>query len=324
MSLADDLRQAGAPAWPVIQQGKRYAVPTLNPKPIRQGEYQTAVILPDMQLGYFHQHGGNLEPIHDEQAIEVAMHIIKASKPAQIVLVGDNLDLCEFGKYRYTPAFARTTQASIDRATELCAQLRKLAPQATITWIAGNHEERLGNFILDSATAAFGLRRGNIPSEWPVMSVPYLCRLDEFEVEYLPGYPTGAHWINNNLKVIHGDKVASGGSTAHKYLSSEKVSVIFGHIHRREWAERTRDYHDGAQTIMAASPGCLARTDGAVPSTRGATDTDGKPLYRSEDWQTGIAVVDYEPGDGKFVYEQVAISNGWARWRGVDYFAGGK
>ena len=112
MSLADDLREAGQPAWPVIQQGKRYTVPTLNPKPTRQGEYQTAVILPDMQLGYFHQHGGNLEPIHDEQAIEVAMHIIKASKPAQIVLVGDNLDLCEFGKYRYTPAFARTKYRS--------------------------------------------------------------------------------------------------------------------------------------------------------------------------------------------------------------------
>ena len=324
MTFADDMRQAGAPAWPVIQQGKRYTVPTLNPKPIRQGEYQTAVILPDMQLGYFHQHGGTLEPIHDEQAIEVALHIIKASKPAQIIMVGDNLDLCEFGKYRHTPAFARTTQAAINRATELCAQLRKLAPQATITWIAGNHEERLGNFILDSATAAFGLRRGNTPSEWPVMSVPYLCRLDEFEVEYLPGYPTGAHWINQRLHVIHGDKVASGGSTAHKYLASEKVSVIFGHVHRREWAERTRDYHDGAQTIMAASPGCLARTDGAVPSTKGSTDLDGRPLYRSEDWQCGVGVVTYEPGDGKFVYEQVAISDGWARWRGVDYFAGGK
>jgi predicted phosphodiesterase len=320
MSLADDLHEAGQPAWPVIQPGKRYTVPTLNPQPIKHGEYQTAVILPDMQIGYFHNAAG-LEAIHDEQAIEVALRIIKASKPAQIVLVGDNLDLCEFGKYRYTPAFARTTQAAIDRATELCAQLRKLAPQATITWIAGNHEERLGNYVLDSAAAAFGLRRGNIPTEWPVMSVPYLCRLDEFEVEYLSGYPTGAHWINERLHVIHGDKVASGGSTAHKYLSTQKTSVIFGHIHRREWAERTRDDYDGARTILAASPGCLARTDGAVPSTRGGHDLDGRPLYRSEDWQQGLAVVEYEPGDGDFVLELVPIRNGWARWRGVDYLA---
>jgi hypothetical protein len=153
------------------------------------------------------------------------------------------------------------------------------------------------------------------------MSVPYLCNLDDYDVEYLPGYPTGAHWINNRLKIIHGDKVASGSSTAHKYLATEKTSVIYGHVHRREWAERTRDDHDGAYTIMAASPGCLARTDGAVPSTKGGHDLDGRPLYRSEDWQTGCGIVTYEPGDGKFVYEQIAIDNGWAFWRGKDYFS---
>jgi hypothetical protein len=44
-------------------------------------------------------------------------------------------------------------------------------------------------------------------------------------------------------------------------------------------------------------------------------------LYRSEDWQQGLAVVEYEPGDGDFVLELVPIRNGWARWRGVDYLA---
>ena len=321
MSLADDLRKSNAPAWPTIKQGKQYRVPKLTPSVVSTNKYQTAIILPDMQLGYFHAGNEALEPIHDEQAIEVALRIVKASKPNQIILVGDNLDLCEFGKYRYTPAFARTTQAAIDRATELCAQLRTIAPQAKIIWIAGNHEERLGNYVLDSAAAAFGLRRGKVPHEWPVMSVPYLCRLDESEVTYLSGYPTGAHWINERLHVIHGDKVASGGSTAHKYLSTVKTSVIFGHIHRREWAERTRDDHDGARTILAVSPGCLARTDGAVPSTRGGHDLDGRPLYRSEDWQQGVAVVEYEPGDGNFNLELVPIRDGWARWRGKDYLS---
>jgi hypothetical protein len=163
MSLLNEIRQSYYPSWPVVQQGKKYALPATKASKAPQRDYAVAVVLPDMQLGYFHQHDNSLEPIHDEQALEVALHIIKASKPDQIIMVGDNLDLCEFGKYRHTPAFARTTQAAINRATELCAQLRKLAPQATITWIAGNHEERLGNFILDSATAAFGLRRGNRP-----------------------------------------------------------------------------------------------------------------------------------------------------------------
>lgn len=319
MSLAKEIRYGLQPAWPIIAPGKRYKVPALKLSDKQREGMRTAVILPDMQLGYFRTTTNNLEPIHDEAAIDVALQLVRKAKPDQIILVGDNLDLCEFGKYRYTPAFARTTQAAIDRATELCAQLRSLAPQARIVWIAGNHEERLGNMILDGAGAAYGLRRGNTPQEWPVLSVPYLCRLDETEVEYLPGYPTGAHWINERLHVIHGDKVASGGSTAHKYLATVKTSVIYGHIHRREWAERTRDDHDGARTILAASPGCLARIDGAVPSTRGGHDLDGRPLYRAEDWQQGVAIVEYFPGDGDFNLELVPIRDGWARWRGQDY-----
>jgi hypothetical protein len=81
----------------------------------------------------------------------------------------------------------------------------------------------------------------------------------------------------------------------------------------------TREDHDGPRTILAASPGCLARIDGAVPSVKGGTDLDGRPIVRHEDWQQGIAVVDYQPGDGDFHLELVPIRDGEARWRGVDY-----
>ncbi len=126
-------------------------------------------------------------------------------------------------------------------------------------WIAGNHEERMPRFIASNAAAAFGLRRGNTPESWPVLSVPYLCHFEETAIEYLPGYPASAFWINDRLRVIHGDRVNSNGVTATKFLAREKVSVLYGHIHRREWAEITREDHDGPRTILAASPGCLAR-----------------------------------------------------------------
>jgi hypothetical protein len=110
--------------------------------------------------------------------------------------------------------------------------------------------------------------------------------------------------------------------TAQRYLEREKVSVLYGHIHRREWAEQTREDHDGRPaTILAASPGCLARIDGAVPSTRGGIDLDGRPIRRHENWQQGLGIVHYEPDDGRFVYEQVAIHNGWAHYAGRDYVA---
>lgn len=307
------------PQWPVIAQGPAVRIPAPKAGKRTDRRWKRAVILPDIQAGYFRLHDETLEAIHDETAIETALAILKDADPDLIVLHGDNLDLAEMGKYMVTPAYARTTQAAIDYMTVLCARLRSLAPEARIVWIAGNHEERLPKYIINNAVASFGLRRGGAPESWPVLSVPHLCRLDESGVEYLPGYPTGSFWINNRIRVIHGDKVASGGSTAHKYLATEKTSVLYGHIHRREWAERTRDDHDGPKTILAASAGCLARVDGAVPSTKGGTDLDGRPLQRTEDWQQGMAVVDYEDGEGDFHLELVPIREGRARWHGKDY-----
>ena len=304
------------PQWPLVQPGPAIKLPPVKAKAKPSSDYQTCVILPDMQIGYFRSHNGELETTHDELALDVSLAVIRSLNPDLIVMVGDNLDLPEFGKYRLSSAYALTTQTSIDRATTLCAQLRAAAPSARIVWLSGNHEERLVNYVLDNAKSAFALKRGNTPDGWPVLSVPYLCRFDDFNVEFVPGYPAGQFWINQKLRVIHGTKVRSNGSTAHAYLGTEKTSVLYGHIHRREWAERSRSDWDGPKTIMAASPGTLAKCDGSVPSTKGGLDLDGRPMTVVEDWQQGIGVVNFEPGDGQFWYEQVPIHNGSAMFRG--------
>ena len=73
---------------------------------------------------------------------------------------------------------------------------------------------------------------------------------------------------------------------------------------------------------MAASAGCLARVDGAVPSTKGSKDLDGRPIKISEDWQQGLAVITYETqGASKFSYEVMPILDGWAMFRGTQYTA---
>lgn len=319
MGIQFNPKWSEGPEWPVVQPGPSIKLPVRKVTQSNTEGYKVAVILPDMQIGYYRNADGSLEPTHDEEALSISMAIIKKLNPDRIIMVGDNLDFPEFGKYRLSPAYAITTQASIDRATTLCAELRAVAPNAVIDWISGNHEERLVNFILDNAKVSFGLRRGNTPDSWPCLSVPYLCRFNDYGVNYVAGYPAGQVWINQRLKVIHGNKVRSNGSTAHAYLNDSKVSVIYGHIHRREWAERSREDWDGAKTIMAASPGTLARCDGAVPSTKGGIDLDGRPMTIVEDWQQGLAVVSYEDGEGAFWYEQIPIHNKTAFFRGKVY-----
>jgi len=315
-----------SPSW---EDGPQWEPVTIAPpvkcsvKPVkgsvRPEGWQTAVIVPDVQIGYYRAADGSLEPTHDEAAITLCLSVMRELNPDVVVLVGDNLDAPEFGKYRLSPAFALTTQASVDRCATFAAELRACAPEADIIWIEGNHELRILSATLDNLKAAFGLKRGNDKNGLPVLSVPFLCRFDEHRIRYLAGYPASAYWINEKLKVIHGNRVRSGGSTAHAYLANEKCSVLYGHIHRREWAERSREDFDGAKTIMAASPGTLARTDGAVPSTRGGIDLDGRPLPVVEDWQQGFGVVTFQPGDGQFFYEQVAIHEGQTWFRGKLY-----
>lgn len=311
------------PAWPVITQGPAIKLPPSKDKIKKQKTgYKTCVILPDIQIGYFRNKAGELEPTHDERAITVALQFVQDTKPEEIVLLGDNLDLPEMGKYLLYPSYQQTTQASIDRATTLCAELRRVAPHAKITWLAGNHEERMPKFLVTNAAAAYGLRKGNEPDSWPVLSVPYLCRMDDFDITYKPGYPAGDYWLNEKLRIIHGDRVKSSGSTANVYLNAEKTSVIYGHIHRIETAYKTREDYDGPKTIMAASPGCLARIDGAIPSTKGGVDLDGRPIRRHENWQQGVAIVHYQTkGENRFTYHCVPIYDGWAMYQGTEYAA---
>jgi len=308
------------PAWPVIGPGPKVRTPP--PAKRRTGKgWRKAMVLPDMQIGYYLTPAEVLEPIHDEAAIAIARAVIREEQPDVIVMVGDNADFAEFSRFRLSPAYQRTTQATIDRCTQLAADLRADAPNAEIVWLEGNHEARLTFHIIDNAKAAFGLRRGMDPIGWPALSMPALCRFDESGVTYLSGYPANDYWINDALRVIHGHKVTSNGSTAHKYLDDARVSTIFGHVHRAEHAERTRQTRAGPRTITAASAGCLCRIDGVVPSTKGGLDVHGQPVPTAEDWQQGFHVVHYQQGDGPFSLERVQILDGWAMFRGKEYRA---
>lgn len=323
---------ADGPDWPVIDRGPAIKLPKLAAPKKPSTDWMPSFIWPDTQIGYFRDGEGNLIPTHDEASIDVALQLLKAVNPEIMVRVGDDLDLPEMGKYRLSPAFSGTTQAAIDRNTVLGAQQRQaMGSDVPIYYIAGNHEERFSNYIMDNSKAAFGIRKGRFlheaPSQWPVLSVPELCRLDEFGITYLPGYPAGDVIIAPGFRATHGHYVTGKGQTAQKYLDGERESVVYGHIHRREYLARTFPMGGESQEIFAASPGCLARIDGAVPSTKGGTDLDGRPITKAgnENWQQGVGVA-YSK-DGMTVYENVPImSDGPMRiafWRGKEFVSGG-
>lgn len=300
------------PQWPVVQPAKPVRPRSTGAAKVKNAdEPLTCVILPDPQIG-FRSVNGQLDPFHCETSMALALAVTKSLRPDRIINLGDTLDFAEFSRFEILPEFASTTQATLDRAHEFLGQQREASREDTqIELIEGNHDRRLGNFITANARAALRLRQANTPESWPVLSVPNLLRLDELGVEYVEGYPAGITWINDRLACVHGERLKVS-----QVVDEERVSIIQGHIHRIARQHKTWRTAKGARTTLAASPGCLCRIDGAVPSTKGSTDASGRPIKRPEDWQNGMAVVTYMPGDGEFQVELIPFHGEFTYFRG--------
>jgi hypothetical protein len=319
-----DLRSASivlSPSWeagpkfPLIQPAKPVKV-TFGGRVERVKKVpgmRRAVILPDSQFGFRRLHDGEMEPFHDDRAQRIAIAIIRAAQPDEVIDVGDFLDLAEMSKYRQELGFGQTTQASIDAAHAVLAARRAAAPDARFRLLAGNHDQRMQNWILDHAKAAFGLRpAAEPPDSWPSLSLPSLLRFSDLDIEYIPGWPAGIAWLSPNLAVIHGQKLKVS-----QVVDDERVNIVQGHTHRIAASYKTRRTFDGPRTTFAATPGCLCRVDGAVPSMKGGFNERslGALVPGAEDWQQGMMVLTYAEDGGPVWAEQITIFDGKAVWR---------
>lgn len=309
------------PEWPVVQPAKPVAVK--KAKAPRSGKgWRTAVVLPDPQFGFRRLADGSMQPFHDVKALDVATHMTAWLEPDEVIHTGDTLDLAEWGRYTQEPAFQQMTQPSVDAAHRWLGETVQAAPNARHRILEGNHDERLPEYVLANARAAFGLRPANQPEAWPVLSVPNLLRLDDLGIEYVSGYPNGKAWINDNLLVQHGPpRYKNRGRSAKLSLEDERVSMLYGHIHRIELEHKTRNVRDGYKTNLMGSPGCLCRIDGPVPSANGSLDAHGASVTSYENWQQGIGVVRYQPGNGPFQVDLIPIHGGKAHLWGEVFTA---
>ena len=280
ISERDFIRQA-APT--IIRPSRRI-------RPTRRDELTIA--FGDAQIGFRGE-----ETFHDERAMALATVACRELQPDNIVLTGDMIDLPGLSRYEQRPDWQNRTQQAIDRYHTFLAQLRADSPNARIVAVGGNHEERMLASTRKNAAELLGLRQANVSKLMGVLTVPFLVRFDDLEVESVDGYPNAAHWLEEDLKVTHGTATRKGGSNAATYLNRETSSTIYGHTHRMEVAYRTLPFgrDGGARTILAASPGALARTTGEVPGHNHSVDSEGKTVRRTEDWQQGLLLVHHNP-----------------------------
>ena len=312
------------PRWPLIDRPVPIKLSSKPRKRVKGGS-RTVLCLPDPQIGYWRDmDSGQLEAMHDITAMDVALQIGHDVRPDGVVNLGDLLDMTEFGRYETEPSLDQTTNPSLRTARRfLDVQKQDIGSDEFIV-IEGNHDKRLADAIARHNRSALYIRKADAtPDDWPVFSVPYLLGLDDLGVEYVEGYPAGQHWLTDSFVVEHGKRVASGSSTAAKYAAATPgVSAVFGHVHRLEVHTKSLVLGpDEVRRSVFISPGCLCRTDGAVPSFGSGTSANGKPVTNHEDWQQGCVVLTFHD-DVLPQVEPVFINNGQAMFRGELYTAG--
>ena len=275
------------------------------------------LVVPDTQVHYRMVSTGtrswDLDPYHDLDAMAIAVQVARYAKPDHICMVGDGMDLPQFGRFTQESAAAEGFNAGLEDMHGFLAALAAVAP---VDYIEGNHDLRMVTWALNNARSAYGIKRAtDTHGSWPVMTVPYLLALDELGVNYITGYPANYVDYGPRLRAVHGSKVKPNGIHGDEGGSR---CVVHGHTH---WVHYQHFRHQGMNAPVESwvgSPGCLARVDGAVPGVSNGYDPRSRrSIDKAQNWHQGMAIVTFSPDDASVMpmWEHIPISQGHAWWR---------
>lgn len=167
-------------------------------------------------------------PYHDQLLLKKLISLAKDLQPHAIFQIGDGIDFPQVSRWTKGTAgeYAPTLQAHIDGfRKEVLLPFREACPNAKFSWLEGNHDLRLVDFVKQYAAPLTTLR---------ALSVDSLFELPSLEIEYLKG-PVR---VATNTFAVHGHESSGYSSTPQlwdtKFLNrygSDK-NIIFGHTHQ--------------------------------------------------------------------------------------------
>lgn len=250
---------------------------------------KTTVILPDIQY-----------PYHDALMLSKIMNVISDIKPHAIFQIGDGIDFPQVSRWSKGKAgeYAPTLQEHITGWSSVLSDLRSLAPDAKITWLEGNHDLRLREFVQEYAAPLVTLE---------ALSTPELFKLEPLGIDYVQG-PVR---IATNTYAVHGHESSGYASAPQtwdakfvKRYGSEK-NIVFGHTHQPFLITRAYGFNAKVTPRFTMNVGSI------MDPTHARYVKDG-----SVSWTMSFAVL---RDDGKRVYPELvtAVDRGF-------YFEGRK
>lgn len=181
--------------------------------------WKTIVVIPDTHV-----------PDHHVRALEGITEFIAGFQPDEVLHLGDFLD-CK-GPARWSKGlageFADTLQDELDLGHKLLGNIREFH-DGPFSYLEGNHEARIRNYLTQYAPAVSGLRGFRLAQ---------LLGLDELEIDLRDQpYQFAPGWV-----AIHGLKLgAYAGASAMKMVKVLGKNVVQGHSHRSGIISETTD-----------------------------------------------------------------------------------
>lgn len=162
-------------------------------------------------------------PFHHKKSLNAFLKFVTWFQPNKIYLTGDILDLQPLSAFRDSkiPKVQGSLENELKETKEVLALIRKVAPQATVYYLEGNHEKRLLDYLVEHAPALFG---------YPSLTIPTMLELDRLNIQWVPDRGGRKEY---RFLTIHGDVVRkNSGDTAKAELETKGISGMSGHTHR--------------------------------------------------------------------------------------------
>lgn len=192
-------------------------------------------------------------PHQDDYAIKNAIaYAIERYRIREVVLGGDTMDceaLSKYDKLSETASFADEVYAT----NSFLQNLRETFPKAKITYIMGNHEERLERYV-----------RKNVPelADFKELTLPSFLDFDDLHIDFVDNrkriiQDSGPYMVQG-WHIFHGHEfgICPLTNPARRYVERAKINMITGHIHKTDSSVVSTANHN---LIRCYSVGTLAK-----------------------------------------------------------------
>jgi predicted phosphodiesterase len=166
--------------------------------------YEKVVVVPDLHC-----------PYEDKKSVKAVLNYIKDQKPDRVVFIGDAIDMYSVSRFDRNPKRANRLQYELDRTIGVLEQFRLAAPKAKMTYIEGNHEDRMKRYLWKHPEL----------HDLRCLELSELLDLDRLDI----GYVNEWYW-KDTLLVTHGKRVNKYAARAE--LDDHGVSGVSGHTHK--------------------------------------------------------------------------------------------